>query len=120
MFIRNISFILALNTQLYYRTVGVISQIGFTEMGKIQIRVILYSSYLYIVWDKKTQVGIGASNRSVLARHSGVKYNKLRHIFGKLKKCFYEDDTYIIMKIDTGMIFKREDEKGMRGSGKNF
>lgn len=73
-----------------------------------QREIRLYSSDLYIVFDKQIGIGIGATNRNTLARHTGINYNKLRHIFGKSNKTFYEDDTYIIMKIFTDMIFKKE------------
>jgi len=80
-------------------------------MARINKEVRIYSSELYIVWDKGLKVGMGATNRTALARRTGIRYGKLRYIFHKLKLSFYEDNSYIIMKINTGMIFKGNRER---------
>lgn len=119
LFIKNVSCILALNSQLYYGTVGVNLHTSYNIMP-LQTSVTLYSKDLYIVWDKTLAIGIGASNKKALVKRTGIKYGKLRYIFSTLGLTFYEDDKFIMMKIDTNMIFKREDKKEMRGSRKKI
>lgn len=75
------------------------------------IEVKFYSRHFFAFFDKQTKAGIGATNMKALSDHSKIKYDRIRYLFGYLRKDFYEDEECIIFRISSNRIFK-----GKRGA----
>jgi len=66
----------------------------------------IYTNFIFVLYDKKSETNIGATNLTMLVRKTGIGYGKLRYVFSTQGKDKYEDIDYIVLRVSTGMIFK--------------
>ena len=71
---------------------------------------VLSSQFIYIYKDKFRGSIWGATNMRVLARKSGIPYERIRYWFSRQRKNFMEMDGFRIDKMPTSLIFNKNDK----------
>lgn len=57
------------------------------------------------------------TNKKILAKKTGVDYNTLMSHFTRRNRCYYENETTIILKLHPGVIEKGGQSMARRGRG---
>jgi hypothetical protein len=92
-------------------------------MGYRRIELRLTGKDLFIFYHRDIGIGDnsikpgGCTNKRILSKQTGIDYNTLMRVFTRQRRCYYETDGMIILKVSTGDIKKGSQSLGRRGKG---
>ena len=92
-------------------------------MGSRRIELRLTGKDLFIFYHRGIGIGDnnvkagGCTNKRLLSKLTDIDYNTLMRVFTRQRRCYYETDTTIILKVFTNDIKKGNQSIGRRGRG---